>query len=732
MEHKMAKTTCIRYRDKTSQNRSFYNLFIFSCVVAAFFILNHASAAAGPKASGALLNKAQTEGSVRVIIKLDTSFQPEGLLSGPQAARSQQSRISSLQKQVHKAVAGYPVRGIKKFRYIPYTAMEVDSTTLAALIANPLVTTIQEDVPVPPALIQSVPLIRADQAAIEGYTGAGWAVAILDTGVDKTHPFIGSGKVVAEACFSTTSAYPSTTVCPNGQGSQTGSGYTSPCAFTFTSDQILALEHVYSLRETHRIASVNMSLGGGKYTSASDCDNEDPSGKAAIDNLRSAGIATVIASGNNGFTDGISSPACISTAVSVGASTKTDLEAGYSNYHPTMLSLFAPGSAIYSSVPGGGYATWNGTSMAAPHVAGAWAILKQKSPAASVADLLNNFQTTGVAVTTKPGDLEGGSVKRIDVLAALDAAGPSPDRPTDLSALALSTSEISLNWTDNTSDEAGFKIERKTEEDGTYSQIGTTGANVTTYTDSGLIDGTIYFYRVMAYTASMNSPYTNEASASTPLAAPTGLSATAASSTRINLNWTNHSDAATGFKIERKTGEDGTYSHIATVAGNETQYGNSGLAAQTLYFYRVRAYRGEADSDYSNEASATTPAAFVPVAGGGGGGGGCFIATAAFGSPMEKHVQLLRDFRDRRLLTFSAGRAFVEFYYSTSPPIADHIAKSEVLRTITRAALLPLVGLSWLALAWGWSATLLLMASMLLLTGSLARQIRRRRQTSGR
>ncbi|MFO7570348.1 MAG: CFI-box-CTERM domain-containing protein [Smithellaceae bacterium] len=132
------------------------------------------------------------------------------------------------------------------------------------------------------------------------------------------------------------------------------------------------------------------------------------------------------------------------------------------------------------------------------------------------------------------------------------------------------------------------------------------------------------------------------------------------------------------------------------------------------------------------EFSITAPVPVPAGGGGGGGGGGCFIATAAFGSPMEKQVQVLRDFRDRRLLTFSAGRAFVEFYYRTSPPIADRIAKSDALRAITRAALLPLIGLSWMALAAGWAATLLFMASLLLMTGSLAWQVRRRVHRAGR
>jgi subtilisin family serine protease len=89
------------------------------------------------------------------------------------------------------------------------------------------------------------------------------------------------------------------------------------------------------------------------------------------------------------------------------------------------------------------------------------------------------------------------------------------------------------------------------------------------------------------------------------------------------------------------------------------------------------------------------------VVGGGGGGGGCFIATAAYGSPMAPHVKVLREMRDRFLLCNGPGKTLVAFYYAHSPAAADFIAEHAGLRAIVRVGLLPLVGLSWIALKTG-------------------------------
>ena len=80
--------------------------------------------------------------------------------------------------------------------------------------------------------------------------------------------------------------------------------------------------------------------------------------------------------------------------------------------------------------------------------------------------------------------------------------------------------------------------------------------------------------------------------------------------------------------------------------------------------------------------------------GGGGGGGGCFIAAAAYGSPMAQEVVILREFRDRYLMTNLSGRALVSLYYAWSPMVAGFICRHESLKTLTRFTLYPAVTLS--------------------------------------
>src|SRR5438132_888633 len=184
---------------------------------------------------------------------------------------------------------------------------------------------------------------------------------------------------------------------------------------------------------------------------------------------------------------------------------------------------------------------------------------------------------------------------------------PTPPAPSSLTASPMSSSQINLAWKDNSNNETGFKIQRST--DGiTFTRIAAVGANTKSYVDTGLNPQTKYWYRVRAYNQRGNSGFSNTAIATTPPrppSAPTALTATAISQTRINLAWRDNSRNETGFYILRSI--DGTsFSRIAAVGANVTSYTNMALAAAKKYYYRVRAYNSGGSSLPSNTASATT------------------------------------------------------------------------------------------------------------------------------
>jgi hypothetical protein len=183
--------------------------------------------------------------------------------------------------------------------------------------------------------------------------------------------------------------------------------------------------------------------------------------------------------------------------------------------------------------------------------------------------------------------------------------------PTALTATTVSSSQINLTWTDNSSSETGFKIERSPVNDLHFTQIATVGANVTTFTDSSLTESTKYYYRVRAYNAMANSTYTSEKNATTlyniPLA-PSGLRVTSTTSSKVFLAWTDNSGNETGFRIQRKQGATGTYTEIATPGANVTTYtdNDSALLDGTQYYYKVCAYNPAGNSPFSNEVNGIT------------------------------------------------------------------------------------------------------------------------------
>lgn len=408
-----------------------------------------AAAAWGEPVPAALRDRALTQGSVRVIVTLAPSPTPAREIRKPQMREPYRRAIERAQGDLRERLRPVGALRERAFEDLPLLAFDASPEVLDALGDAPGVLAIEEDRRLAPLVDSSVPHVGAADAADAGFDGSGWAIAVLDTGVDASHPFL-AGKVVAEACFSADGD------CPNGQTSQVGPGAGAPCDYAtgcvhgthvagiaagddvarkgvapgadlvavqvfsradgaacdgagedpcplaYTSDVIAGLEHVAALEASLPIAAANVSLGGGLYSTPLECDGQNAAIKLAIDALRALGVGTAAASGNDGSSSGMSAPGCVSSAIGVGATDLGDAIWAGSNSH-AMLDLLAPGVFILSAAPPSifpsGWVTATGTSMATPHVAGSLALARQADPSASVDTLVGALQDGGVAVT---------------------------------------------------------------------------------------------------------------------------------------------------------------------------------------------------------------------------------------------------------------------------------------------------------------------------------------------
>ena len=339
------------------------------------------------------------------------------------------------------------------------------------------------------------------------YRGSGYSVAIIDTGIDYNHPDLGGGwgnRVVAGYDFYNHDADP---LDDNGHGTHVagivGSSNTTYSGIAPDVDLIAlkvlgangsgsfgavedALQWVAANREQYNIVAVNMSLGAGNFTTDPFTFLDDE-----LSTLEDAGVFLAVASGNSfysyGSQQGLGAPAVSSYTVSVGAVWDSDVggiswSSGAVDYttaadrvtsftqRSNSLDILAPGALVTNTYLGGGYATMAGTSMAAPMVAGAAALLHQAADDTGQTDLANQdgllalMQETGIGIVD--GDDEndnvinsGLSFKRLDLEAAMNAllggAATSPQISAEfdpstgrLTVTALEAADIEITAND--------------------------------------------------------------------------------------------------------------------------------------------------------------------------------------------------------------------------------------------------------------------------------------------
>ena len=315
----------------------------------------------------------------------------------------------------------------KSFKIINGYATSLSPSAIEKLKNDPEVASIDNDIQVKALDTAADTQIRANQIWAVGDTGQGVPIAILDTGIDNTHPeFL--GRILK--CHSEIT---NTDSCDdqNGHGTHTAgiaaASGVNPQAEGVAPQASLYIDQVLDSTGSGPISEIisgidwavannakiiSMSLGTNPLSvNQPNCDNSIPSLTTAVNNAVAAGITVVAAAGNSG-SQGIGAPGCISSTIAVGAVDNTDTIASFSSRGGAMRNhgISAPGVNILSSVPIGscmlcdptGYTILSGTSMATPHIAGTIALMLEANPSLTPATIKSTLFSNACTGSTTP------------------------------------------------------------------------------------------------------------------------------------------------------------------------------------------------------------------------------------------------------------------------------------------------------------------------------------------
>lgn len=404
--------------------------------------------------SGELAAALAKDGSVRVVVIVKAAGRTsEQLTAAAHDAATRAATKQEIAAAIEAVLSSHKLSGVStakgapavvRLTTAPAFSVVVNAAELDDLANDPRVAAVEYDRPMTKQLAVTLPLIGMPTVHAGGGTGVGYAVAQIDDGIQRDHLFLGLARLYPgrEACFLATNN------CPNGTSEQIGAGAAAaapgashgthtagiavgnrasgtpnkgvapaaklipinifgPSSTVPFSIIQRAFEHVEDLvllssgTNPLKIASVNMSVGGGSSAGVCDSDPTMALLKPVIDSLRSKNVLSAVSAGNDYFRSAMGYPACVSSIVSVAATSRSGVVASYTNISPN-TDLFAPGGdvggdCVVSSVPTNSFSAYCGTSMAAPHVAGAIAVLKQKVPTASACKIEDALKVTGLA-----------------------------------------------------------------------------------------------------------------------------------------------------------------------------------------------------------------------------------------------------------------------------------------------------------------------------------------------
>jgi subtilisin family serine protease len=396
----------------------------------------------------------------------------------PSAIELKATRYRSLKRSVLSQLDTTDIEVHTDYSHLPMTAMWVKSLpALQRLIARPEIVAIYEDILHYPNLTESLPVIGQPPAESRGYTGVGTTVVVIDQGVDYTNEAFGSCSAPGAGCSvvaiqpACTGSWKADNHGTNVAGIVLGVAPAAKIASldvfcgngTATATAILeAINWAMVYKTTYNIVAMNLSLGSGIY-STYNCPSY---ATRAFAEALAAGIAPIVAAGNDANSHGINGPACVAGAISVGATydadvgpntylnrdgsfkcsdatTHVDQVTCFSN-SDSLLTLLAPGARITAAE-----ITMNGTSQAAPHVAGAWALLKQRNPQLSMADGVAALVATGTPIRDSRNGLVKPRIQISDALNAIPGVVTLGVNSNGTSSVAISAAPSTFSGTTN-------------------------------------------------------------------------------------------------------------------------------------------------------------------------------------------------------------------------------------------------------------------------------------------